>query len=763
MSEQIDTNGSESGQVTFARDLGFFDASMIGIGAMIGAGIFVLTGIAAGEAGPASILAFALNGVVTLLTAFCYAELASAYPEAGGGYSFVKRAFPGAVGFLSGWMLWFAYTVACSLYALGFAGYFWEFFGKYLPSIETWVVHLVGHRFSVGMVTIFISGMFVWLNVSGTEGAGRAENIITMAKIVVLLVFVVYGFGHIFDTPRETMANFVPFFPKGYSGVIVAMGLTFIAFEGYDLIATVAEEIKEPEKNIPKAIFFSLGVTVTMYLLIVFVSLGAVQPEDEPSWSFLGTFQETAIVRAADSFMPAFGVATIVFGGVLSTMSALNATVLASSRVAFSMSRDRWLPSAVARIHPIKRTPHIAIVATGVILVAVALVLPIGVVGSAASLMFLLTFTLVNLSLVVLRKRDPGAKRQYLAPLFPWLPLAAAAMNILLAVYQFKFDPLAWYVAIGWIVLGFIAYTFYFEKESGAAAPRVLEALVQKTPREAYRILIPVANPATISGLLRLAIPISRARSGELVATTTVEVPFQLPIQEGMKYVHQRRPLLRTAQEKAAELGSALTSDIRIAHHVEEGVISASDDLQADLVVMGWKGFTSTRERVFGEIMDRVVRRVKGDVAVVKLIGDAPFNRILLPTSGGPHAEFAAEILEPIVAETGAKVTACYVLPLNATEEDEREARSWVERTLRHVDLGDVDIVLPKAGSVAAGIARLGASFDLVVIGAAKTGLFKHLLFGEIPERVGRFAQTSVMLVKRREGPARTWMRRILS
>ena len=123
-------------EATFARDLGLFDATMIGVGAMIGAGIFVLTGIAAGEAGPASLLAFALNGVVTLLTAFAYAELASAIPRAGGGYSFVRMAFPGAVGFISGWMLWFAYTVACSLYALGFAGYFWEFFQKYFPAVQ---------------------------------------------------------------------------------------------------------------------------------------------------------------------------------------------------------------------------------------------------------------------------------------------------------------------------------------------------------------------------------------------------------------------------------------------------------------------------------------------------------------------------------------------------------------------------------------------------------------------------------------------------
>jgi len=334
---------------------------------------------------------------------------------------------------------------------------------------------------------------------------------------------------------------------------------------------------------------------------------------------------------------------------------------------------------------------------------------------------------------------------------------------MLLAVYQFQFDPLSWYVAIAWIVLGFIAYSVYFEKESGAAAPRVLEALTREPPREAYRILIPVANPETVSALLRLAVPVARAKDGDIAATTTVEVPIQLPIQEGMKYINHRQPLLRAAQALAQELDFSLTSDIRIAHKVEEGIVSAADDLRADLLFMGWKGFTSTRERIFGEIMDRVIHRVRGDVVVVKLRGDAPFKRILLPTSGGPHAEFAAELLEPIVAETGAKVTACYVIPEGASDDDEQEARRWVERTLRHVNLGEVDIALPRAGSVAGGIARLGSDFDLIVIGAAKVGMFKHLLFGEIPERVGRFAQTSVMLVKRREGPARTWLRRMIS
>ena len=758
------TNGSTGTEtVTLARDLGLFEASMIGIGAMIGAGIFVLTGIAAGEAGPAAILAFALNGVVTLLTAFCYAELSSAIPEAGGGYSFVKRAFPGVVGFLSGWMLWFAYTVACSLYALGFGGYFWEFFHQYLPGLSASIQSLVGPEHSIHAVTILICGFFIWLNVRGTQGAGSAENIITLAKILVLLVFIGYGLSHIVETPARTLSEFSPFFPKGFGGVMVAMGLTFIAFEGYDLIATVSEEIKEPEKNIPRATFLSLAVAVPIYLLILFVSLGAVHPEGTNSWEFLGAYQETAIVKAADSFMPSFGVATIVFGGLLSTMSALNATVLASSRVAFSMGRDRWLPGKISQIHPLKRTPHVAILATGVILLIVALALPLQVVGSAASLMFLLTFTLVNLSLVVLRKREPGIKRRFRVPLFPWVPLVGAGSNILLAVYQFRFDPLSWYVALGWMATGLVAYSLYFAKESGESLPKVLEALSTKPAPAAYRVLVPVANPRTIPALLDLAMPIAGANGGEVIVTSTVQVPIQLPINEGMTYVSRRMPLLRDAQEHAHSRGETVVSDLRVAHHVDRGVLSAADDLHANLLVMGWKGYTTKRERVFGEIIDRVVNRVRSDVAVVKLQESPRFDRILLPTAGGPHAEFAAELIQPIVKAYGSKVTACYILPEEADERLEGEAHQWIARTLRHVDLGDVERLLIRSRSVPDGIARAGADHDLIVMGAAKTGLFQQLVFGEVPDRVGRQANTSVMLVKRRERPTKAWIRRVIS
>lgn len=180
---------------------------MIGVGAMIGAGIFVLTGIAAGESGPASILAFGLNGAATLLTAFAYAELASAIPEAGGGYAFVRRAFPGVVGFIAGWMLWFAYTVACSLYALSFAGYFWEFFLKYTPELADLVFALVGEHGAALVVTFVIGALFVRLNARGAGVTGMAENVLTVSKLIILGIFIAYGLRALGRAPSGQIAE----------------------------------------------------------------------------------------------------------------------------------------------------------------------------------------------------------------------------------------------------------------------------------------------------------------------------------------------------------------------------------------------------------------------------------------------------------------------------------------------------------------------------------------------------------------------------
>ncbi len=761
--EKPAVNG-ETSQVTFARDLGLFDSTMIGVGAMIGAGIFVLTGIAAGEAGPGSMLAFALNAVVTLLTAFAYAELASAHPRAGGGYSYVRMAFPGSAGFTAGWMLWFAYTVACSLYALGFAGYLWEFVHKYFPSISEFVFGLIGHDRSILTVTFMVGIGFTWLNVRGAEVTGKTENVLTISKIIVLGIFVAFGLARVFDEPQQAMDSFTPFLPNGMGGVLVAMGLTFIAFEGYDLIATVAEEIKDPEKNIPRATFISLGITIIIYMLILFVALAAISPDEGSSWEFLGKFKETAIVRAAEDFMPAFGVALIVLGGLLSTMSALNATVMAASRVAFSMGRDLWLPKQVAQIHSKRRTPHIAILVTGVILIVMALTLPIETVGSAASLIFLLTFAMVNLSVIALRRKHPELPRKYKLPFYPVTPILGFGLNIFLALYQFKFQPMAWFVTIGWVAVGLLLYYAVFEKKSSALQPQVL--IPQKPTAEEERepcILVALHNPSNMGALLNLAYPIAKQRGLKVVAATVVEVPRQVPVHDGMRLAHHREALLKQARETAAEHKEQIGTELVIAHRASDGILAAVQAQNAELLIMGWKGYSNTRDRLFGDIADKVIRYVPCDMALVKFEDKTELSSCLFPTAGGPNARLAASMLNAIAPANNMSVTTGYVVPEQATEEQKQEAEAHLNETFEEVDRpASWDTKMITARTVAGGIAKAGRDYDLVVIGAAKEPFFRRVLFGEIPEKVARYSPTAVMVVKRYEGAVKSILKRIL-
>jgi len=730
---------------------------------MIGAGIFVLTGIAAGVSGPASILAFALNGAVTLLTAFAYAELATAIPEAGGGYAYVRRAFPGAVGFTAGWMLWFAYTVACSLYALGFAGYFWEFFIKYLPGLAHATFGVVGENGAILLVTLLVGIAFVRLNARGAGVTGKAENFLTVTKLIVLGVFIVYGLRRVFAAPEQAVASFNPFFPEGMGGVIVAMGLTFIAFEGYDLIATVAEEIKEPEINIPRATFISLGITMVMYLLILFVSLAAVQPPDgRPSWRFLGDYGETAIVRAAEGFMPAFGVAIIVFGGLLSTMSALNATVMASSRVAFSMGRDRLLPVAMAAIHPERRTPHVAIMATGVILLAMALTLPIEAVGSAASLIFLLTFSMVNLSVITLRRKAPDLKRRYKVPFYPVVPILGIVLNLYLAVYQFTFQPLAWYVTGGWILLGLLLYYGYFAKQAAVTLPQILEPSRPAVAAKHETVVVPLHNPDHVEVLLDYARPIAAARDLTTTAISVVNVPRQLPIHEGLRFAHHREALLKRGRDHVAAPETELKTDLVVAHHPHSGILAGARRTGADMLVMGWKGYTDTSDRIFGEVADQVIRNAPCDLVLLKVADTKLPKRCLFPTAGGAHALLAAEVLNVLAPVFGMTVTVCHVVAPGASSEERAQAGRWIDKTLARMDPNvEVDRLVLEGKTIAGGISRASKDFDLVVLGAAREPIFQQVLFGDIPEKVARYSPASVLVVKQYEGHVRSLFKRV--
>jgi amino acid transporter len=456
---------SSHGERSPEADLSLLDATMIGMGAMIGAGIFVLTGLAAEIAGPAAILVFALNGVVTAFTGLSYAELASAIPKSGGGYAFVREVFDDLPSFLMGWMLWFAYMIAGALYALGFAPNFLELLHVYgvVPApeeVSAVALPLLDVAASPAFLLAFVAVLgLVALNAVSTAASGSVETIFTATKVSILVVFVAFGA----TSPMFSGAEFQPLFTGDRTALAIlpAMGLTFIAFEGYDLITTVTEEVENPRENIPKAIFVSLAATVVVYLAVVGVAVGTLGAAG------LAEAGEAGIAQAATEFMPTGipvimnGGAVIVFGAVFSTLTALNAVVIASSRVAFSMGREGQLLPSFGHLHHRFGTPFVAILASAVVMLA-SVVLPTKSAGNMSSLFFLLSFVVVNASVIKLRRERPNMNRPYEMPYYPIPPLLGIALNLVLTgvlvVYLVQTDVLALVLSAAWIGLGVVAY-----------------------------------------------------------------------------------------------------------------------------------------------------------------------------------------------------------------------------------------------------------------------------------------------------------------
>jgi nucleotide-binding universal stress UspA family protein len=262
---------------------------------------------------------------------------------------------------------------------------------------------------------------------------------------------------------------------------------------------------------------------------------------------------------------------------------------------------------------------------------------------------------------------------------------------------------------------------------------------------------------------MKLAIPLARAHQGEIIVLGVIDVPINLPPHEGMRFIHHKTPLLKKAIEFGNAQGGATRPAIRIAHQVWDGILQAAEVEKATLILMGWKGYTTTRDRIMGEVTDKVVRQTPCDLITVKLMGDRPLQRILITTAAGPHAALAAEYVGIYDQSQGLEVTCCYVVDPAAGERERESARQWMHKTLRLTNLeGRVEMRLLEGKRIATTLVKAAADYDLVVLGASREGVFSNVLFGEIPEKVARYAHTPVMIVQRYEGPVKSLVKRVM-
>jgi amino acid transporter/nucleotide-binding universal stress UspA family protein len=735
-------------EVHLSREMGLMDATLIGVGAMIGAGIFVLTGIAAGVAGPGLIITFSLNGVVALLTAFSYAELGSCFHDAGGGYLWVKEGLPKWNGFISGWMSWFAHAVACSLYALGFGAYFDFVLQEFNIVMPHW-----GYLSPQKILAVITAILFAYVNFRGASETGKVGNIVTIAKIIILFIFIGFGLNLLFSRPDWKEA-FTPFLPYGWGGVFKAMGLTFIAFQGFEVISQCSEEIKNPKKNIPRAVFLSLIIVVPIYLLIAFTSLGAVKPDGVTPWEYLASHKEIALVEVAKSFFVGGGIMLLV-GGLISTMSALNATIFSSSRVAFAMGRDRNFPNFFSKVHKKNFTPHLAIVFSLFIVVIMAVSLPIEDVASAADIMFLLLFLQVNITLIRLRKKRPDLDRGFFTPLFPYLSIIGIIMLLFLAVYMFNYSPIAWIITGVWVSLGLITYKNYAANREIAHARKVKS--LERLEKKQYKILLPLANLHTASSLAHLANAIAKKSNAEVIFMHVIEVKERNPLAAELSDNKRSKPLFDKANDIAEEAGVPSRSILNISHRISQGIINTAEEEDCNFIIVGREKNPDFLERFFSSIIDSVIQKFPGEVAV--LHGDfkpEKIKTILIPFAVDVHAILATEIAPALVDYFKCKLKILLVYSPETSLREREERERTVQELIKSNSL-TAEIKIVRNIDVVKGIVDESQYCDLVLMGG-KTGDFLELLLGRSPaQEITEQSVCPVLWIKEYEEKEPLW------
>ena len=726
-------------EVSLSRDLGLLDITLLGIAAMIGAGIFALIGIAAGIAGPALLLAFLFNGIIATMTGLSYAELGSAVPAAGGSYVWVKLALGDFAGFLAGWCSWSANSIACALYAVTFGAF-----------VSEAIVHMMGLPLPQPIVekvsSVLIVTFLTYVNYRGVRESGTVGSAVTALKVAILITFSAFGIYKTLTRPDWVKA-FTPFMPNGVAGVLAAMGLTFIAFEGYEIIVQSGEEVKEPERNIPKAIIISLWIVVAIYLLVAFASLGAIQ-SNVPSWRYLGKLAEFGLIRIANDIMP-FGSLLILIGGLVSTISAMNATIYSSSRMAFAMGRDRFLPDVFSRIHVKNRTPHYAILFSYMIVVFLSLA-PIEVVATAASVTFLMIFVTINFVEIVLRYTRPDLRRTFKAPLVPLVPAVTIAMQVVVGYFllrEIENGEMVFSAIALWVLLGCLLYFVYSKRRTIERLEEIAKTVYEEKPvaERACRILVPVANPAFADKMLRLASIIAKERNGEIVLLNVVTVPATTPPAGAMMYVDRAKEMLGKLMRS---LDVPVGGIVKVGYKPAEAILNTVEEVKPTLLIMGWRGRTFRKDVVLGSTIDPVLVRAKCDVAVVRFDREwrGEVGKILLPTAGGPHAILAGELARDIARRHGSKITLLYV---GRGEVDRKKAEKAFKETKKPLEGLSVEERFEISDNIVERIASIANEYDIVLIGATRERFLKNFLLGVFPEKIVRRTRRTVIMTRK--------------
>jgi basic amino acid/polyamine antiporter, APA family len=454
----------DTGEGGLRRTLGLWQLTAIGVGGIIGAGIFALAGSVANNpdhpAGPGVLLSFLIAGVASAAAAFSYAEFAGLIPRAGSAYTYGYAVLGEPVGWFIGWDLLLEYTAIVSVVAIGISGYFNELLSLLHLRLPLWMSGAPGTEptgvpsgsYKIDLFAALLCLLIAYVLNRGMRSAARFETSLVYLKVGIVLLVIVVGVFHI------RSGNYSPFFPSGLGGAFAGAATVFFAVFGYDAMSTAAEESEDSRKHMPKAIMYSLVISMVLYVLACLVLTGMVHYSDiDTKAAFSSAFSSVGLNAIA---------IIIAVGAILGILTVMFTFLLGASRVGYSMSRDGLLPAWFGKSHPTRGVPSRVTWVLGIASAVIAGLLDINEAAELTNIGILLAFIVVCASVIVLRYRQPDLPRGFRCPGMPVVPIIGIAFSVWLITFL---EPVTWLRFVGWFVLGMIVYLGYGRKRSRLA------------------------------------------------------------------------------------------------------------------------------------------------------------------------------------------------------------------------------------------------------------------------------------------------------
>jgi len=726
---------------TLKRQLNLFQVIMLGTAGTLGSGIFVLTGLAAEVAGPATVLAVLVGGLLSFSIALNYCELATIYPETGGAMTYVREAWGnGFLAFIVGSMDSISSTFYTALSAVGFAYSLSVFF----PSIPIIPV-------AIGVIIIFVI-----LNIMGVTNVGNAQIVMGAALIFAFAVFIIAGF---LSPKGFSLATLFPggrAFPhdgffKNMGVLLKTIALIYASYVGFEVIADDAEEVKNPNKNIPIAILISLLIITAIYSLTVMVTLGTL-----PWQQVAGS--PTALSDAIKVFLPGVGVTIIAIAGMVGALSSVNSSMLSATRESFTLSRDGNWPFVLSRLNRV-RVPYVAIITIGIVSVLIA---AFGVVDflsyiTSAGYLFVLFFS--NMAMITLRKKYPNIHRPFKVPLFPLTPILASLTCVIVIAYSDLNAILFTGGVIGLFALAYLGRT---------SVQLWQESHQRELSPGRWRILIPILDIQGANNLMKLgALMAESEKDLNMCVLTVVSNMGQVDVKAPGNYIEnihqQRSAILEHFIHYAVEHNVPMYTKTIAAPTLADGIINEiKNDPNVKLVLMSWLEDKAGKDPI-NRIAQRVISEGKTNIGIFKDKGLDKFEHILVPVGGGVNSRLAIHLANDIAMRAASNVTYIRVIPKEVDEETNEDLISYLQEILL-TTLGEVpansSLSIRYSASIADAILDEceANEYDLVILGSS-TEPFNGSVFGKVCDRVVEESPYSILVVHRYQSAPASWLR----